>query len=91
VSFDFAQDHELIEWHWFEAANRLVFVRPALARRHRNLSLFLKYFQALASIPDLFMPGLGQGHDKKRHPHLHSPGNLKELKYCPYSIHQNFS
>jgi Raf kinase inhibitor-like YbhB/YbcL family protein len=25
-------------------------------------------------------PGLGQGHDKKRHPHAHSPGNLKELK-----------
>ncbi len=27
VSFDFAQDHELVEWHRFEAAYRLVFVR----------------------------------------------------------------
>ncbi len=27
VSFDFAQDHELAEWHLFEAAYRLVFVR----------------------------------------------------------------
>ena len=26
VSFDFAQDHELVEWHWFEAAYQLVFV-----------------------------------------------------------------
>jgi hypothetical protein len=27
VSFDFAQDHELVEWRRFEAAYRLVFVR----------------------------------------------------------------
>jgi hypothetical protein len=26
VSFDFAQDHELVEWQRFEAAYRLVFV-----------------------------------------------------------------
>ena len=64
----------------FEAAYQLVFVRPALARRHRNLSLFLRYFRALASITNLCMPGLGQGHGKKRHLHAHSPGNLKELK-----------
>ena len=80
VSFDFAQDHELVEWHWFEGAYRLVLVRPALARRHRNLSLFLRYFRALASITNLCMLGLGQGHDKKRHPHAHSLGNFKELK-----------
>ena len=81
VSFDFAQDHELVEWHWFEAAYRLLFVRPALVRRHRSLSLFLRYFRALASITNLCMPGLGQGHGKKRHLHAHSPGNFKGLKY----------
>jgi len=27
VSFDFAQDHELVEWHWFEAVYRIVFMR----------------------------------------------------------------
>ena len=27
VSFDFAQDHELVEWRRFEGAYRLVFVR----------------------------------------------------------------
>ena len=27
VSFDLAQDHELVEWRRFEAAYRLVFVR----------------------------------------------------------------
>jgi hypothetical protein len=32
VSFDFAQDHELVEWHWFEAAYRLVFVRAWLKK-----------------------------------------------------------
>jgi hypothetical protein len=26
------------------------------------------------------MPGLGQGHGKKRHLHAHSPVNFKELK-----------
>jgi len=61
VSFDFTQDHELVEWHLFEAAYQLVFVRPALARRHRNLSLFLRYFRTLAYITNLCMPGLGQG------------------------------
>jgi len=45
------------------------FMRPALARLHRNLSLFLRYFRALASIKNLCMPGLGQGHNKKRHLH----------------------
>ncbi len=96
VSFDFAQDHELVEWHLFEAAYRLVFVRPALARRHRNLSLFLRYFRALVFIVNLCMTGLpaiparrpaggwqaglGQGHGKKRHPRAHSPGNFKGLK-----------
>jgi hypothetical protein len=29
------------------------------------------------------MPGLGQGHGKKRHLHAHSPVNFKELK-CYY-------
>ncbi len=72
--------------HLFEAAYRLVFVRPALARRHRSLSLFLRYFRALASITNLCMPGLGQGHGKKRHLHAHSPGNFKELKCYQFSI-----
>ncbi len=40
MSFDFAQDHELAEWHWFEAAYRLVFVRPALARTPGILSVY---------------------------------------------------
>jgi len=85
VSFDFAQDHELVEWHLFEAAYRFVFVRPALARRHRNWSVFLRYFLALASIANLCMPGLGQGHSKKRHAHAHSPGNFKGLKCYEFS------
>jgi hypothetical protein len=32
------------------------------------------------------MPGLGQGHGKKRHLHAHSPVNFKELKCYVYSI-----
>jgi hypothetical protein len=32
VSFDFAQDHELVEWHWFEAAYYLAFVRTWLKK-----------------------------------------------------------
>jgi hypothetical protein len=40
VSFDFAQDHELVKWHRFEAAYRLTFVRPALARTPGILSVY---------------------------------------------------
>jgi len=40
VSFDFAQDHELVEWHRFEAAYLLVFLRPALARTSVIVSVF---------------------------------------------------
>jgi len=40
VSFDFAQDHELVEWRRFEAAYPLVFVRPALARTPGILSVY---------------------------------------------------
>jgi hypothetical protein len=32
VSFDFAQDHELVEWHRFEAAYQLLFVRSWLKK-----------------------------------------------------------
>jgi len=80
VSFDFAQDHELVEWHLFEAASRLVFVRPALARESMNMIMVRKDYSARGSKPNPCTPGLGQGHGKKRHPHAHSPGNLKELK-----------
>ncbi len=45
VSFDFAQDHELDEWHWFEAAYRLVFVRPALVRNYMNIILVSKDYK----------------------------------------------
>ena len=48
VSFDFAQDHELVEWHRFEAAYRLVFLRPALARQRRNMSLIKSNYLALS-------------------------------------------
>jgi len=48
VSFDFAQDHELVEWHRFEAAYRLVFVRawlkkdiPMLMRLPKDTSVAL--------------------------------------------------
>jgi len=34
----------------------------------------------------LYNPGLGQGHGKKRHPHAHSPVNLKELKRYSFSF-----
>jgi len=40
MSFDFAQDHELVEWHWCEAAYRFVFVRPALVRTPGILSMY---------------------------------------------------
>jgi len=40
VSFDFAQDHELVEWHWCEVAYRFVFVRPALARTPGIVSVY---------------------------------------------------
>jgi hypothetical protein len=39
VSFDFAQDHELVEWHWFKAASQLVFVRAWLKKRHPHAHL----------------------------------------------------
>jgi hypothetical protein len=80
VSFDFAQDHELVEWRRFEAAYRLVFVRPALAREYMNIILVRKDYSVRSSKPNPCMPGLGQGHGKKRHLHAHSPVNFKELK-----------
>ena len=61
VSFDFAQDHELVEWHLFEAAYRLVIVKPALAPQHRNLDLFRKYFLTLDPIPNFLHARYGPG------------------------------
>jgi len=31
-------------------------------------------------LPAIRQAGLGQGHNKKRHPHAYSPVNFKELK-----------
>ncbi len=64
----------------FEAAYRLVFVRPALAREYMNIILVRKAYSVRRSKPNPCMPGLGQGHGKKRHLHAHSPVNFKELK-----------
>jgi hypothetical protein len=80
VSFDFAQDHELVEWRRFEAAYRLVFMRPALAREYMNIILVRKDYSVRSSKPNPCMPGLGQGHGKKRHLHAHSPVNFKASK-----------
>jgi hypothetical protein len=40
MSFDFAQDHELVEWRRCEVASQLVFVRSALARTPGILSVY---------------------------------------------------
>ncbi len=90
VSFDFAQDHELVEWRRFEVAYRLVFVRPALpvprpgrdreAREYMNIILVGKDYSVRSSKPNPCMSGLGQGHGKKRHLHAHSPVNFKASK-----------
>ena len=74
----------------FEAAYRLVFVRPALpvprpgrdreAREYMNIILVRKDYSVRSSKPNPCMPGLGQGHGKKRHLHAYSPVNFKELK-----------
>jgi hypothetical protein len=69
VSFDFAQDHELVEWHLFEAASRLVFVRPALARTPGIVSVYgiVSHFGAiyLCCIIQVWARGMV----KKRHLH----------------------
>ncbi len=64
----------------FEVAYRLVFVRPALAREYMNIILVRKDYSVRSSKPNPCMPGLGQGHGKKRQLHAHSPVNFKELK-----------
>ena len=53
----------------FEAAYRLVFVKPALAREYMNMIMVRKDYSVSSSKPNLCMPGLGQGHEKKRHLH----------------------
>jgi hypothetical protein len=50
----------------FEAACRLVFVRPALARLHRHMFLVRNYTGTGVAKPDPCLPGLGQGHDGKK-------------------------
>jgi hypothetical protein len=51
VSFDFAQDHELVEWHLFEAAYQLVFVRARLKKDIPMLTIsFLLYITLERSI-----------------------------------------
>ena len=62
MSFDFAQDHELVEWRRFEAAYRLVFVRPALARESMNMIMVRKVNSVRSSKPNPCTPDLGQGH-----------------------------
>ena len=69
VSFDFAQDHELVEWRRFEGTYRPVFVRSALAREYMNMIMVRKDYSVRSSKPNPCMPGLGQGHGKKRHLH----------------------
>jgi len=44
VFFDFAQDYKLVEWHLFEAASRLVFVR---ARLKKDISMLFSTFSFL--------------------------------------------
>jgi hypothetical protein len=58
VSFDFAQDHELVEWHRFEAASRLVFVRPALVRRDLRFKPVLLNTASRDSMKSTAKPGL---------------------------------
>ena len=53
----------------FEAAYRLVFVRPALARESMNMIMVRKVNSVRSSKPNPCTPDLGQGHGKKRHPH----------------------
>ena len=71
VSFDFAQDHELVEWHLFEATYQLVFVRPALARTPGIVSVYgiVSHFGAiyLCCIIQVW----ARGKIKKRHLHAY--------------------
>jgi len=53
----------------FEAAYRLVFVRPALARESMNIIMIRKGYSVRSAQPNPCTPGLGQGHGKKRHLH----------------------
>jgi hypothetical protein len=53
----------------FEAAYRLVLLRPALAREYMNMIMIRKDYSVRSSKPNPCMPGLGQGHGKKRHLH----------------------
>ncbi len=79
----------------FEAAYRLLFVRPALpvprpgrdreAREYMNIILVRKDYSVRGSKQNPCMPGLGQGHGKKRDLHAHSPVNFKELKCYEFS------
>jgi hypothetical protein len=51
VSFDFAQNHELVEWHLFEAAYQLVFVRARLKKDIPMLTIsFLLYITLERSV-----------------------------------------
>jgi hypothetical protein len=51
----------------FEAAYRLVLLRPALAREYMNMIMVRKDYSVRSSKPNPCMPGLGQGHGRKRH------------------------
>jgi hypothetical protein len=61
VSFDFAQDHELVEWHLFEAAYQLVFVRPALAPSPWDIVCVQHCLSSWIYLLMPYKPGLGQG------------------------------
>ncbi|MEE8300214.1 MAG: hypothetical protein V3R28_02795, partial [Desulfatiglandales bacterium] len=47
---------------------------------YMNIILVRKDYSVRSSKPNPCMPGLGQGHGKKRHLHAHSPVNFKQLK-----------
>jgi len=87
VSFDFAQDHELVEWHLFEATYQLVFVRPALARTSVMLSVYgiISHFGAiyLCCIIQVW----ARGKIKKRHPHAH---HIVSFIYNPGAKRQGY-
>ena len=69
MAFGFAQDHEFFEWRRFEAAYRLVFVRPVLAREYMDMIMVRKDISVRTSKPNPYTLGLDQGHGKKRHFH----------------------
>jgi hypothetical protein len=74
----------------FEAAYRLVLLRPALAREYTNMIMVRKDYSVRSSKPNPCMPGLGQGHGKKRHLRaLFQISSLTRLNYGSTSSQGN--